>query len=192
DARPWVQIETWPGAAQLAELRDLLHAARSPLVVLGGSRWSEAAVQAVRRFAERFRLPVACSFRRQMLFDHDHPNYAGDLGIGPSPALAERMRKADLLLLVGGRMSEMASSSYGHIAIPEPRQTLVHVHPGAEELGRLYRPTLAINASPIAFAAALDDLQPPGAIPWDGETEKANAAYRAWAAPVDNPGPVQL
>ncbi len=192
DARPWVQVETWPGAAQMAELRDLLHAARSPLVVLGGSRWSEAAVQAVRRFAERFRLPVACSFRRQMLFDHDHPNYAGDLGIGPSPALAERMRKADLLLLVGGRMSEMASSSYGHIAIPEPRQTLVHVHPGAEELGRLYRPTLAINASPIAFAATLDYLQPPDAIPWGGEAEKANTAYKAWAAPVDNPGPVQL
>ena len=88
--------------------------------------------------------------------------------------------------------SEMASSSYGHIAIPEPRQALVHVHPGAEELGRLYRPTLAINATPTAFAAALEGVQQPNTIPWAGEAEKANAAYRGWIAPVENPGPVQL
>jgi acetolactate synthase-1/2/3 large subunit len=192
DALPWVQVETWPGLTQMAQLQKLLWSASTPLMVLGGSRWSEAAVEAVRRFAERFDLPVACSFRRQMLFDHDHPNYAGDVGIGPNPALAERLRKADLLLLVGGRMSEMASSSYSHIGIPEPQQTLVHVHPGAEELGRLYRPTLAINASPTAFAAALEGLQPPNTIPWPAETRAANAAYRAWSAPVTNPGPVQL
>ena len=192
DALPWTEVETWPGLTQMAQFQKLLWAARSPLVVLGGSRWSPSAVQSVRRFAERFALPVACSFRRQMLFDHDHPNYAGDLGIGPNPALAERMRQADLLLLLGGRMSEMASSSYGHLAIPEPRQSLVHVHPGAEELGRLYRPTLAINATPTAFAAALEGMQQPNAIPWSGAAEAAHAAYRAWIAPVENPGPVQL
>jgi len=192
DALPAVQVETWPGLTQMAQLQKLLWASRAPLIVLGGSRWTAAAVESVRRFAERFELPVACSFRRQMLFDHDHPNYAGDLGIGPNPPLAERMRNADLLVLVGGRMSEMASSSYGHIAIPEPRQTLVHVHPGAEELGRLYRPTLAINASPTAFAASLEGVQQPNAIPWAGEAGKAHAAYRAWSTPVENPGPVQL
>ena len=192
DAAPWVQVETWPGLTQMAQLQKLLWAAKAPLLVLGGSRWSPSAVQSVRRFAERFALPVACSFRRQMLFDHDHPNYAGDLGIGPSPALATRMREADLLLLVGGRMSEMPSASYGHIAIPEPRQALVHVHPGAEERGRLYRPTLAINASPTAFAAALEGVQQPNEIPWAGEAEKANAAYRAWIEPVENPGAVQM
>lgn len=192
DPRPWSEVETWPGLTQMAQLQKLLWAARAPLVVLGGSRWNAAAVQSVRRFAERFELPVACSFRRQTLFDNDHPNYAGEVGISPNPALAERLRQADLLLLVGGRMSEMASSSYGHIAIPEPRQTLVHVHPGAEELGRLYRPTLAINASPTAFAAALEGVQQPNAIPWAGDAEKAHAAYRGWIAPVENPGPVQL
>jgi len=192
DALPWTEVETWPGPAQMARLGELLRGAKAPLLVLGGSRWSEAAVRSVRRFAERFALPVACSFRRQMLFDHDHPNYAGDLGIGPNPALAARLRDADLVLLVGGRMSEMASSSYGHIAIPEPRQALVHVHPGAEELGRLYRPTLAINASPTAFAAMLDGLDPPATVPWAGEAAKANAAYRSWSAPVENPGPVQM
>ena len=98
-----------------------------------------------------------------------------------------------MLLLVGGRMSEMPSSGYRLIDIPEPRQTLVHVHPGAEELGRLYRPTLAINASPTAFAAALEGLQPPNDAS-RGAPRRAppTTAYRAWSTPVTNPGPVQL
>ena len=190
---PWVQVETHPGLTRMAELQKLLWAAKRPFVILGGSRWSEAAVAGMRRFAERFDLPVACSFRRQMLFDHDYPNYAGDVGISPNPALARRIKEADLLLLVGGRMSEMPSSGYTLIDIPEPTQALVHVHPGAEELGRLYRPALSVNASPTAFVAALESLQPPhAAIPWSAVTRAARAAYEAWSAPVANVGPVQL
>jgi acetolactate synthase-1/2/3 large subunit len=190
---PWVQVETYPGPTQMAQLQKMLWAAKRPFVILGGPRWSEAAVAGVRRFAERFDLPIGCSFRRQMLFDHDHPNYAGDVGIGPNPELARRIREADVLLLIGGRMSEMPSSGYTLIDIPEPKQALVHVHPGAEELGRLYRPTLAVNASPIAFVAALESLQPPHrAIAWAAETRAARSAYEAWSAPVKNPGPVQL
>ena len=190
--RPWVQVETYPGLTQMAELQKMLWRAQRPLVLLGGSRWSAAAVAAVQRFAGRFLLPVGCSWRRQGLFDNEHPNYAGDIGVGINPELARRVKEADLLLLIGGRMSEMASSGYTLIDIPEPRQALVHVHPGAEELGRLYRPTLAINASPTAFAAALEGLQPPNEIPWSGSAGVANAEYRAWSAPRANPGPVQL
>jgi acetolactate synthase-1/2/3 large subunit len=191
-ARPWVQVETWPGAAQMAQLQKMLWAASRPVAILGGSRWSETAVAAFRRFAERFDLPVACSFRRQMLFDHDHPSHVGEVGLAPNPDLVERIRGADVLLLVGGRLSEMASSGYTLIDIPEPGPALVHVHPGAEELGRLYRPTLAINASPTAFVAALEGLQPPATIPWSAATEAARASYLAWSTPIDNPGPVQL
>jgi acetolactate synthase-1/2/3 large subunit len=192
DGEPWAQVESCPGLPQMTELQELLWAAKRPFVVLGGSRWSEAAVAGMRRFAERFDLPVGCSFRRQMLFDHDHPNYAGDVGIGVNPALARRVKEADLLLLVGGRMSEMPSSGYTLIDIPEPRQALVHVHPGSEELGRVYRPTLALNASPAAFVAALEGLQPPKAIAWGEETRVANASFRAWSAPTNNVGAVQL
>ncbi len=193
DTAPWAQVETHPGLTQMAQLQKMLWAAQRPFVILGGSRWSEAAVAGIRRFAERFALPVGCSLRRQMLFDHDHPNYAGDVGIGINPALAERVREADLLVVIGGRMSEMASSGYTLINIPEPRQALVHVYPGAEELGRVYRPTLAINASPTAFAAAVEGLQAPhGDIAWAGQTCAANAAYGAWSEPRANPGPVQL
>lgn len=192
DAEPWAPVEASPDSRQMATLRDLLAAAKRPFVILGGSRWSADAAAGVRRFAERFDLPVGCSLRRQMLFDHDHPNYAGDVGIGVNPALAQRIKQADVLLLVGGRMSEMPSSGYTLIESPEPRQKLIHVYPGAEELGRVYRPTLAINASPILFAAALDDLAPPDRMEWSTETRAANAAFRAWSTPTANVGRVQL
>jgi acetolactate synthase-1/2/3 large subunit len=190
--KPWAQVETHPGLNQMAQLQKMLWAAKRPIAILGGSRWSETAVAGIRRFAERFDLSVACSFRRQMLFDHDHPNYAGDVGIGINPKLATRIRDADVLLLIGGRMSEMPSSSYTLIDIPEPKQALVHVHPGAEELGRLYRPTLAINASPTAFVATLEGIQPPNVISWKDESRTAHADYLAWSKPIVHPGAVQL
>jgi acetolactate synthase-1/2/3 large subunit len=192
DAQPWTQVENYPELRQMAELEKMLGAAKRPFVILGGSRWSEAAVAGVRRFAERFDVPVGCSLRRQSLFDNDHPNYAGDVGIGINPALAQRVKRADVLLVIGGRMSEMPSSGYTLIDIPEPRQALVHVHPGAEELGRVYRPKLAINASPAMFVAALDGVRPPGLIEWGAETRAANAAFRAWSTPAKNVGAVQL
>jgi acetolactate synthase-1/2/3 large subunit len=192
DALPWTQVETYPGLTQMAQLQKMFWAARNPLVILGGPRWSESAVAGMRRFAERFALPIACSFRRQTLFDNEHPNYAGDFGLGANPDLIARLKDSDLVLLVGGRMSEMPSDGYSHIPIPEPGQALVHVHPGAEELGRVYHPTLAIHASPTTFVAALEGLEPPQSIAWRDQAAAANASFRGWTTPVKNPGPVQL
>ena len=158
DAPGYDIIDTAPGAAQLADLAERLAAARAPLAILGGTRWSAQAVDQFAAFAERAGLPVAASFRRQMLCPADHPCYIGDVGLGANPALLARVRDADLLLLVGGRMSEIPSQSYTLLDLPVPRQVLVHVHPDVNELGRVYRPTLAINASPTAFAAALADV----------------------------------
>jgi acetolactate synthase-1/2/3 large subunit len=183
---------TWPGNADMMRLQSLLWAAKRPLVIVGGSGWSEKAVASLTRFAERFDLPVGTSFRRQMLFSADHPNYAGDVGIGPNPKLAQRVRDADLLILAGGRLSEMPSSSYTLVDIPTPKQDLVHVHAGAEELGRVYQPALAIHASPQAFASALEGLQPPASLPWSVETRQANADFHAWTdEPKAVPGPFQ-
>ncbi len=131
------------------------------MVVLGGTRWSETSVAGIQAFAEKFKLPVGCSFRRQMLFDHLHPSYAGDVGIGINPALAKEVKEADLLILLGGRFSEMPSSSYTLMDIPYPAQKLVHVHPDPSELGRVYRADLAICAAPEEFVAALAALEPP-------------------------------
>ncbi|MFL5075814.1 MAG: thiamine pyrophosphate-binding protein [Microvirga sp.] len=184
DALPYEAVETHPALGQMAELQKLIWAATRPIAILGGSRWSAQAVQRFARFAERFALPVTTSFRRQMLFPADHPAYAGDCGIGPNPKLLARLKDADLVLLVGGRMSEMPSQSYTLFDVPTPRQPLVHVHPDAGELGRVYRPHLAINASPIAFSAALEGVQPPHEIPWAEETRKAHAEFLAWTDPA--------
>jgi acetolactate synthase-1/2/3 large subunit len=183
---------TWPAPSDIDRLGALLATAKAPIVILGGSGWDEAATRNIARFAERFDLPVATSFRRASLFDADHPNYAGDLGIGPDPRLKARVTGADLILLIGGRLSEMPSSSYTLLDIPSPTQQLVHVHPGAEELGRVYQPALAIQANPAAFAQAVAALKPSAAPAWTGEAAKAHADYLQWTGtPRELPGAFQ-
>ncbi|WP_460448399.1 thiamine pyrophosphate-binding protein [Alsobacter sp. SYSU BS001988] len=186
-------VEIWPGLTQMAELQKLIWAARKPIMILGGSGWSEKACASVARFAERFDMPVAASLRRQMLFSGEHPNYAGEIGIAPNPKLRARIESADLVILAGGRMSEMPSQSYAILEIPSPKQTLVHVHAGSEEIGRVYHPALGIIASPNAFAAALESVQPPQSIPWRGETRQAREDYLAWTdQPPRIPGRLQM
>jgi len=193
DAPAFEPVEIWPGAGDMVRLQKLLAAAERPIMLLGGSRWSPSACAAVARFAERFALPVATTFRRAHLIDPAHPSYAGDLGIGPNPKLLARVKEADLILLVGGRLGEMPSQGYTLLDIPAPRQTLVHVFPGIEELGRVYRPNLAINATPTAFAAALEGLEPPKELKWRKETPTAHADFLAWTdKPTPVPGPVNL
>ena len=193
DGPPFEPIETWPGAGDMARLQKLLHAAQQPVVLLGGSRWSQAACDAVGRFAERFAIPVATTFRRAQLFDALHPCYAGDLGIGPNPKLLARVKAADLVLLIGGRLGEMPSQSYTLFDIPGPRPVFVHVHPSAEELGRVYRPHLGIHATPTAFAAALEAVQPPASIAWAGAGKSAHEDYLAWSEKANTaPGAVNL
>ena len=184
--------ESWPGNSDMMKLQKLLWAARRPVLVLGGSRWSDKAVGAVTRFAERFDLPVVCQFRRQMLFDHGHANYAGDLGLGCNPAIISLIKDSDLIIALGGRLSEIASQSYTLIDIPQPSQTLVHIHPGPEELGRVYQAHLPILASPTAFAAAVEGLQPPQDIAWKGSAAKAHESYLGWTGnPARLPGALQ-
>src|SRR5918912_705215 len=105
-------VETWPGLTDMTALQKLLWAAERPVVLLGGSRWSQSAWAAMRRFAERFEIPVATTFRRGHLFDATHRSYAGDLGIGPNPKLLARIRSADLIVLIGGRLGELPSQGY--------------------------------------------------------------------------------
>ncbi len=193
EALPYVPVAAHPGRSQLADLSRRLAAAERPMVILGGTRWSEQAVADIRQFAEHFRLPVGCSFRRQMLFDHLHPSYAGDVGIGINPALAKEIKDADLLILLGGRLSEMPSSSYTLVDIPYPHQQLVHIHPDPSELGRVYRPDLAICASPADFVAALADLDAPVEPRWSARTERMHATYLAWSTtPEKSPGTVHM
>jgi acetolactate synthase-1/2/3 large subunit len=191
DAPPFALVETSPGPAELQKFAEMLSAARSPIMLLGGSRWSQAASDAVARFAQKYALPVATTFRRAHLFDALHPCYAGDLGIGPNPKLMERIKGADLVILLGGRLGELPSQGYTLFDIPRPQVPFIHVHPGAEELGRVYSPNLAINATPTAFAAALEKLDLPR--PLRGQAEAAHADYLQWTEkPTEQPGAVNF
>ena len=193
EAKPYTPVEAHPGPTQIAALGEMLKTAKRPMVVLGGTRWSETSVAGIQAFAEKFKLPVGCSFRRQMLFNHLHPSYAGDVGIGINPALAKEVKEADLLILLGGRFSEMPSSSYTLMDIPYPAQKLVHIHPDPSELGRVYRADLAICAAPQEFVAALASLDAPATPAWAERTETMHAAYLAWSTPPKaGPGAVQM
>jgi acetolactate synthase-1/2/3 large subunit len=193
DALPYFAVEAAPGRADMEAFAGLIDAAQRPLILIGGSRWSEAGCAAMMRFAERFAVPVATTFRRTHLFDALHPNFAGDLGIGPNPKLTARVKDADLLVLIGGRLSEMQTQGYTLIDIPTPQMTFVHVHPDAGELGRVYRPHLGINATPAAFAIAAAELSSPAALPWAGAAKTAHEDYLAWTeTPTEVPGAVNL
>ena len=193
DSKLVTPVLTWPGLTQMADLQKRLWAAARPIAILGGSGWNVEARAAFQRFAERFELPVATSFRRAMLFDGEHPLYAGEIGIGPNPKLRERIAAADLVLLVGGRMSEMPSQSYQLFDVPQPHQSLVHVHADSGELGKVYHADLAIHASPPAFASALEGLQPPQNMAWAEAAREARAQYLAWSdAPPPAPAGIDM
>jgi acetolactate synthase-1/2/3 large subunit len=185
-------LESAPGSDDITALESLISKAERPIVLLGGSRWDEDACAAVTRFAERFALPVATSYRRAPLFDALHPNYAGDLGLAPNPKLVARVKASDLVLVIGARLNEITTQGYTLFDIPVPRMKLVQVYPGAEEIGRVFRPHLAIQASPKRFAAALDGLKP-RATPWAGTVKDAHDDYLAWSGtPTPQPGAVNL
>jgi acetolactate synthase-1/2/3 large subunit len=192
DAEPYKTVQASPGAAEMARLRELLAAARKPLMLLGGTTWTAQAVSDIAAFAHANRLATASTFRRQDRIDNLHPCYAGDLGIGASPQLAERVREADLIVTVGSRLSEIVSSSYTLFDVPRPRQRLVHVHMGAEELGRVYQAELPINAGMVQFAAAARALKPVDSSAWAASTETAHKDYLEYSSPVSNPGALQL
>jgi acetolactate synthase I/II/III large subunit len=173
-------VETAPSPLQLARLEELLQEARRPILILGGSGWSAESTAEFRGFVERFELPVCTTFRRSMLFSGDHPNYAGELGIGPNPKLRARIDAADLVLLVGTRMAEIPSQGYTLFDIPVPRQRLVHIHPDATELGRVYQPALAIQATAAGLACSLSALSPKRDVSWRHETPQAHADFLAW------------
>ncbi|OGA74507.1 MAG: thiamine pyrophosphate-binding protein [Betaproteobacteria bacterium RIFCSPLOWO2_12_FULL_66_14] len=192
DAGRYKVVQAHPGAADLEQLRDMLQRSERPFVLVGGSGWDESACANLRAFAENNDLPVGCAFRFQDLFDNRHDNYAGDVGIGINPKLAQRIREADLVLAVGPRLGEITTSGYTLLAPPRPAQKLVHMHPGAEELGRVYQGDLLINSGMPQAAAALAAMRPVDPSRWRERTRAANADYSEWIGRRENPGRVQM
>lgn len=178
-----------PGVAaeDLDRALALLARAERPLVLVGGG-WSDAAAAALRSFAEVNRLPVAVAFRRLDSFANDSPSFVGELGIGANPRLVDRVQASDLVLALGTRLGEMTTQGYTLFEHPQPRQRLIQVYPAAEELGRLYQPTLAIQATGGRFAQALAGKVVAAAPVWRDWTVAARADYLDWTRPQPRGG----
>ena len=179
--------------ADAIKIAARLQAAERPLVIVGGGVWSAKAAADMARFATRFELPVGTAFRRQDYFDNRHPHYAGDVGIGINPALADKVKQADVILALGTRLGEITSGGYGLFDIPKPKQRLIHVYPDATELGRIYHADQSVACSPVDMARALAELEPDDDPLRDSTWRQGlHQAYCAWGAPQHSVGDVKM
>ncbi len=192
ETRRYQRVKPSPGSRDLERCAQILQNALRPLVILGGGDWTAQACDNVRAFAERWNLPVACSFRRQDLLDNRHRNYVGEIGIAISPELKKHVGEADVILALGPRLGEMTTGGYTLFDLPRPRQTLVHVHAAAEELGRVYQAELMINSGMEEFAEAARGLDPTTDFTWGSWTQLLRREYLLSLDPVPMPGALNL
>ena len=192
DARPAVPGVPKAAASDIEAFGKLLAGSERPMLIVGGGGWSADAARDLARFSTAHHVPVSASFRCQDYIDNRHPNYCGHAGIGINPRTAKRFRECDLLIALGTRLGEITTSGYSLVDIPNPASRFVHVHPGAEELGRVYRPDLAVNAAAASFTSAIADLGPAGGDSRRTWNRECAAEYRASMEPRSTPGRVRL
>ncbi|MGH6953805.1 MAG: thiamine pyrophosphate-binding protein [Alphaproteobacteria bacterium] len=185
-------VRAHPGAEQMSELRRMLSQASRPVVLVGGGGWTPEACADIVAFAAANELPVCCSFRRQDIFDNAHHCYVGDLAIAPIPSLVPRVKRSDLLIVVGSRLDEIASQRYTLLDIPKPRQALVHVHQDAELIGRVFKPNLAIQSGMPEFARAARALAPVPTNRWRASTVEMRGDYEDSLEPEGYDGALDL
>lgn len=173
------------------QIMDRLARTKQPLVIVGGPHWSATAAADLGRFATTQGLPVALGFRRQDYLDNRHPNYAGDLNVGINPRLAQRVRDADALLVIGSRLGDIETQGYTSVDPAGHGKSIYHIQADANELGRVYQPTLGVVATAPEFVQALAGL-PACETDWKEWTVSARADYDRWAKPVETPGAVKL
>ena len=192
DAPRFSPARAAPSVGDLSRARELLSVAERPLIVVGGGGWSAAAAADLQAFAEASALPVAASFRRQDYIDNTSSSYAGVLTIGHDASLARRLREADLLLVIGSRLGDVATRAYTTLEPPRTPQTLVHVHPDPEELGRVFQPDLPIVAGSAEFLAAARLLEPVDGAHRAAWVESAHADFLASLRHERGPGDLDV
>jgi acetolactate synthase-1/2/3 large subunit len=176
--------------AILTEIGTRLAAAERPLLLLGGSGWSQEALEALTAWSGRLSLPIVLSFRRKDLIDNAHPAYVGDLGLGSNPKLVARMKAADLIIAIGARLGETPSQGYTLFTRDETLQRLIHIHAGAEELNRVWPAAIAAVADPVPAALALSTLEPGRT--WEDWRAEARTEWQAFTTPIPGPAAVNL
>jgi acetolactate synthase-1/2/3 large subunit len=170
---------------------DVVCKAKRPLIIAGGPGWSVAAQRDLEQIATTTGLPIAVSFRRQDYIDNDHPNYVGDLGVGSNPKLAQRLRDADAILVIGSRLGDIVTGGYELIDPAAPGKQIVHVHPDPDQLGSVYQPSMAIaarSADMLQAMVQINDMQ----AQCGNWTTKARADFEAWQIPQETPGAVKM
>jgi len=175
----------------LAQAGRMLAAAERPVIFAGGGGWTAEGRASLQRFAERWDLPVAASFRCQDLLDNHSPSYIGDAGTGMLASTKAMLRDADLVLAIGIGFSEIETDSYTLFDIPKPKQTLIHVHGSDLEIGKVCQPDLAIHAGADAFVRAAEGLEPNNK-PWGDWRAGARAAFEASQDCPAQPGAVDM
>ncbi len=190
--RPYRPVRPRPSVPDMTDMVNHLRVAERPLVLIGGRPWQRESFTLMRDRLEAWGMPVATAFRYADSFDHASKVYVGDMGLGANPGLVEGLTEADLVLAIGVRLGEATTGGYTRLSVPRPHQTLIHVYPGAEELGRVYQPDLAILAEVNAFAEVMPVPPPQAALRYQPWLAKLRESYRSWTKPVPNPGPVQM
>lgn len=174
-----------PAPDDMERVAEMLGAAKSPLVVLGGNGWDRAACRDVTAFAARFDLPVTTTFRRNDLIDNRSNHYIGSFGPVPHPALIAQARQSDLIMLLGGRLSEIETGRYQFLCAPEPHRRFIHAAPLDDEFGEVLAPDLAMTTDVRPLAAALAALPAPAATPWSAKRRALRESFERYHAPVD-------
>lgn len=187
-AGPALIYEAAPDAVAVAAARDLLAEAERPLILLGGTNWTGAGRAALKTFAEASRIPVVAAFRYQDQFDNHSPVFAGEAGVGMPPHVKALLRDADVLLAINVRFGEMTTDGYTILTVPVPVQKVIHVHASDREIGKIYVPSLGIQAGPNAFVNALTPVEGK----WSAWTSKARDLYEATFAAPAQPSPVAM
>jgi acetolactate synthase-1/2/3 large subunit len=185
-------ISSAPTSKDLAQFIEEIKEAKKPILILGGSVWSKEAEENLSSISEMLGLTVVTSHRRQSLFNNFHKNYGGDLGLGVNPKLINRINESDYLILLGGRLSENPSQGFTLLDIPEHSKKFIHIHPGPEEIGRIYKPHLGMVSNPIDFVSilnnALSGLNTKPQVTKQLETNNAHDEYIEWGdMPLEAP-----
>jgi len=194
-ARPTTRVEpvqAWSDPGALRQMREMLMQAQKPFVIAGGGGWTPQSAQALQRFAENWKLPVGNAFRFQDTFDNHHPLYAGDVGIGLNPKLAQRIKESDLIIAIGPRLGEMTTGGYTLMEAPRSQQKLIHIHSSAEELNRVFQADLAILSTMNAAARSLEVLSAPVSVVWESWSSQAHTDYLGNQVPHQLPGEIDM
>jgi acetolactate synthase I/II/III large subunit len=189
---PNIPMRPSPAPAQIDQLGGLLAKAKQPLILLGSSTWSQEASDQIADFAKRHDIPMVASFRCQDKIDNDHGNYVGILGVGTPSIISDLIVGSDLMIVLSVELSEIVTEGFTKFTHPKMQQTLVHIHPDEEELGRIYQPDLAIHSGIAEFADLVADKT------FDFESERNLATsdlrskYEEFTTPSTCPGDVHI